>query len=269
LDLLASRQFEKNAFQVAVGAGGLALDFRHGAAGDQAALLNDADTMANFLGDTDAVGREEHRRAAGGEGTKEIFERARALRVHADHRFVDDQDARLVNQRGANHQALLHAVRIAFDQFVAPRGQLQPFQKYRDPPFEPFGIETVQLADESQEFITAELLVDERPVGNEAGNRFGFFRFLDDIVLTEENLPRRWLEDAHHGANRRGLASAVGAEEAEDFSSLYFEIQVIDGGEFAVVFAEVVDLNHFYFGFLILDFGLDGVLPCEIASPMT
>ena len=53
------------------------------------------------------------------------------LRVHAHHRLVDDQDARFMDQRGADDQALFHAVRIAFHELVLPSAQLQMVEQLR------------------------------------------------------------------------------------------------------------------------------------------
>ena len=112
-------------------AGRLAVQLGHGAAGDQLAFLDDADAVADLLGDADAVRREKNRRAVFCQRTKEIFERARAARVHADHRLVDDQDARFMNQRGADDQPLFHAMRVAFHELILPGAQLQMLEQLR------------------------------------------------------------------------------------------------------------------------------------------
>ena len=83
---------------------------------DQLPVVEDADAVAELLGDREAVGREEDRDAARGEPAEELAERERALRVHADHRLVEDEDARPVDERGGERQALLHPVRVGLDQ---------------------------------------------------------------------------------------------------------------------------------------------------------
>ena len=114
----------------------------------------------------------------------------------------------------------------------------------------------MQLADELQKFVAAELFIDERPVGNKAGDRLGLLRVGHDVMAVEQNLARGGFEDAHHDADRRRLAGAVGAEKAEDFTGRHFEIESVDRGELAVVLGQVDELNHDNFGFSILDFGL-------------
>ena len=75
--LLIAGQFQKDAFQIAVIARRLPVQLGHGAAGDELAFLDDADPVANFFGDADAVRREKNRRAGLCQRTEEIFERTR------------------------------------------------------------------------------------------------------------------------------------------------------------------------------------------------
>ena len=77
---------------------------RHGAAGNEPASLDDADSIANLLGDADAMGREKYRRALLGERPKQILELACALGIHPHHAPVDpgnvNRDAGIVVRAG-------------------------------------------------------------------------------------------------------------------------------------------------------------------------
>ena len=64
------------------------------AEGDETAVLDDPDPVAELLGDLQAVRRHEHRRAAGGEVAEHALEQTRAARVHAHGRLVHHQDPR-------------------------------------------------------------------------------------------------------------------------------------------------------------------------------
>ena len=46
------------------------------------------------------------------------FTRPHAARVEANHRFIEHQHGRIVQQGGGKHQSLLHAVRIAFGHLI-------------------------------------------------------------------------------------------------------------------------------------------------------
>src|SRR5581483_8997534 len=251
---LVPGQFEKHAFQVAGVAGSLAAQLVHGAAGDELAFLDDADAVADFFGDADAVGGKKNRRAAARQSAEKILERARAARIHAHHRLVHYQDARFMEQRGADHEPLLHAVGIAFHQLVPPGAQLELFEQFGDARRQPRGFDAVELADELEKFAAAELFINERTVGNEAGDRFGPLRRAHHIVAAEQDPARGCLQDAHHHPDRRRFAGAVGAEKAEDFTRRHDQVEIVDGGEPAVAFGKVDELDHDIFGFSILDF---------------
>jgi hypothetical protein len=51
-------------------------------------------------------------------------------------------------------------------------------------------------------------------------------------------------DEAHDGAHRRGLAGAVGAEEADDLAALDGEADVVERDDRAVALDEGVDLEH-------------------------
>jgi hypothetical protein len=97
---------------------------------------------------------------------------------------------------------------------------------------------------ELQEFAPAELLINERTVRDETGDRLGCFRLPFDVVTSEEDLPSRGLENPHHDTNGRRLTRAIRSQEAEDLPSLNFQVEGIDGGEVAVVFGEVGQPDH-------------------------
>ena len=51
-------------------------------------------------------------------------------------------------------------------------------------------------------------------------------------------------EKAGNAPDGRGFAGAVGSEESENLAGVGGERDVVDGGEIAVGFAEVVDFDH-------------------------
>ena len=73
---------------------------------------------------------------------------------------------------------------------------------------------------EAQELARGQLLVDERPVGDEAERglrRLGLGR---QVVAVDEDAAGGRLEQAGDHADGRGLAGAVRAEEAVDLAGL-------------------------------------------------
>src|SRR5690606_27787444 len=66
---------------------------------------------------------------------------------------------------------------------------------------------------------------------------------LDVALAVEGRAARGRLHEAHEGAQRRGLACAVGAEEARHDARLDPEAQVVDGGRAAKTLGEGMDLD--------------------------
>ena len=54
----------------------------------------------------------------------------------------------------------------------------------------------------------------------------------------------RGAEEAEHEAQRRRLAGAVGAEEAEDLAGSDVEVEPVEGAEAAVVFGQVFGVEE-------------------------
>src|SRR5437867_2806952 len=65
-----------------------------------------------------------------------------------------------------------------------------------------------------------------------------------NVEAHNSNRPRGWTQYAGDGPQRRGLACAVRSNEADDFTRLHRETQVAHRREFAVMPAQIVDLDH-------------------------
>ena len=84
--------------------------------------------------------------------------------------------ARPVQERGAHHQPLLHAVREALDQLVLPAPELEQLEHLAHAIADRRLVEPVEAAVKAQELAGRQLLVDERPIGDEAERRLGALR---------------------------------------------------------------------------------------------
>src|SRR5690606_6464277 len=83
-----------------------------------------------------------------------------------------------------------------------------------------------------------------RAVGDEAELALGRDGIGDEVHAGDADAAARRLEDAGHHAQRRRLAGAVGAEEAEELATRHDEVDALHGGEIAVALHELVDLDH-------------------------
>src|SRR5262245_65828303 len=98
----------------------------------------------------------------------------------------------------------------------------------------------MHLADECENLPTAQVVIEDRIVGQITDAAF----HLDPIGLAIKSVDRDATaarhQDAHHDPDRRCLAGAVGAEEAEDLPLLDGELEIAHGRELAVSLAEMV-----------------------------
>ena len=81
-------------------------------------------------------------------------------------------------------------------------------------------VHAVEPAVKAQELAGRQLLVDERPIGNEAERRLGRFGLGRQIVAVDEDAAGGRLQQPGNHADRRRLAGAVRAEEAVDLARL-------------------------------------------------
>ena len=73
---------------------------------------------------------------------------------------------------------------------------------------------------------------------------FCFNRLFEHVEPRDDRLAFRCRHVAGQNAHGRRLAGAVRAEEAEDFSALDAEVQVVDRGDAPVTLREVLNLNQ-------------------------
>ena len=197
-------------------------------------LLDDRDAVAQSLRDFERVRGHHDGVAAPHVLAEQILENSRRLRIESNHRLVDHDHFRPVDERAGDDELLPHAVAVALDQLVGPLLEIEQRHQLAPAVLDLVAVLAVQSSDEAQEFRAGELLVDERPVGNESEFRFCGERILGEIDSREVNGARGRLEDSRDHAKRRRLARAVGAQESEQLTVGHGEINGINGCERAV-----------------------------------
>jgi hypothetical protein len=143
--------------------------------------LDDADAIAQCLGDLEGVRRHHDGVPAARVLAKQILERARRFRVQADHRLVDDDDLRLVHERARDDELLPHAMAVTLDELIAPLLEIEQRQQLSPSALDVGAALPVQPRDEAQELDAGELLVDERAVGDEAELLLRGHRIISEI----------------------------------------------------------------------------------------
>ena len=91
---------------------------------DEPAAVEDDDPVGDLLHLVELVAGDQHGAALVGEVAQQPAQPADAVRVEAVGRLVEDEDARVAEQRGGQAEALPHAEGVAAH--LAPAGVAQP-----------------------------------------------------------------------------------------------------------------------------------------------
>ena len=91
--------------------------------------------------------------------------------VDADGRLVEQQQLRLVHQRGGEVEPPLHAARIGADAIVFTIGEADKVEAPRHAPGQRRSAEAINLAEEAEVFFRGELLVERERLGRDANAR--------------------------------------------------------------------------------------------------
>ncbi len=212
--------------------------------GDDPPAQDDADPVAHFLCDLERVRAHQDRDAAAAHGPEDVLDQHRAAGIEAHHGLVDQHRARTVQERGAHDQALLHPVREALDELVAPGAELEQLQQLPGASVGCGRLEPVEPRVEAQQLRGGELLVEEGPVGDEAERLLGPLRLAGEVVSVDRDASGARTQQARDHADGRRLAGPIGAQEAVDLARRDVQADVVDGGEGAEGLDEIVDPDH-------------------------
>src|SRR6185436_20915277 len=91
-----------------------------------------------------------------------------------------------------------------------------------------------------------EVFEELRLVGHERQPSLRFDAGFDDVVAVNRDVAGARRLDADDAPQRRGLAGAVGADEADDFAGPDLERKIVDGLELAVDLGQVLDGDHYF-----------------------
>ena len=192
--------------------------------------MNDREPVA-VLRLVEVMGRHEDGDPRAGQILDEPPETPARHRVHTAGRLVQEDDGWLVQNRAAERQTLAPAAGQ-----IARQGPLTSSQAgHFDDEFAPFGdplvVEAVQPAEEPDVLVDCQQFIQGEPLGHVADAALHLLGIAAHVDAADDRGAGGRLEQAAEHADGRRLAGAVGAEEAEDFSLLHIEADVIDGHE--------------------------------------
>ena len=201
--------------------------------------VHERDPLAQAVGLVHVVGREQDGHAALlAQLGDEVPHGAAGDRVEADRRLVEDQQPRAVDERLRELQPPDHAARVRRDHAVGVLEHPGRLERPVDPPG-PLGPRDVEEAREQHRVLAPgeralgrELLGD---VADQPPDRHALAR---DVVAEHVGDAGRDPQQRGEDADRRRLARAVGAEEAEHLAGPDLEVDRVDGGLLAEAVGE-------------------------------
>ncbi len=149
-----------------------------------------------------------------------------------------------MHQGAGDDELLAHAVAVGLDQLVLPCRQLEQVEQLVDPFLDRCPVLAVEPGDEAEELPAGEFLVDERAIRDEPEPGLGRHRGGQQIVATQPDAAGRGSEDAGDHPERRGLPGAVGAEETEQLAARDVQLDVVHGGEPAILLGQSFEFDH-------------------------
>ena len=205
------------------------------ALGDERPVEDEGQAVA-LLGLVHVVRRHEHRHAPlRGELVDQVPEEPPAAGVDAARRLVEEEQLRLVQERGGERHALPLAGREGLGHRSA-RSDSNPRRaaSVRDPLLQPRGLEAVDRAEEAQVLLDREVEVERELLAHVAEAPLPLLGVPGHVETAEaDGRARARLEQAREHPDRRRLARAVGPEEAEDAAAGHVEADGVDGREVA------------------------------------
>ena len=177
----------------------------------------------------------------GGELPDERAELADAGGVEAVGRLIEDHEFGIVQDRCRDGEALAHAERVRARLVAAPRRQADEREHLVDARV---GDARIDLRPEAQVVARRHVREVRLPFERRAGAAEGFGEMRARVEAEEFGVAAGRRDEAEHRADGRGLAGAVGAEEAEDASTAHFDVERIDGGALAVALRQPDGAQH-------------------------
>jgi len=241
-------QFQKHVLERLVAA-----DLLHGAGGDEAALLDDGNLVAELLRDLEHVRREEDRAAALAVLAHDRLELVGGRRVEAHERLVHDDELRLVQQRRDDGQLLLHAVGVAGDRLGEIARQIEGVGVLFDARLAVGLGDAEYVRDEIEIFDAGKKFVQIGVVRNIGQPALAFDGFFADGEPVHIDFARVEVQDAAAGLDRGGLARAVVADEAVDLAGQDVQGQIVHRLLLPVGLGQMLNSKHilspyFFFG---------------------
>ncbi len=210
------------------------------ALGHDAPLAQHGDPVAGLLDLRQKVGVQKNRRAALRLLPQEVADLAPAHRIDAVGRLVQQEDVRLVHQRGGEAQPLRHPLGEFLDPHVGPLRQAHAVEQLRDSRFQGCGVHSRHAPEDRQRLAGGQISRKPVALGQVADAAPALRIRRGDSA--QPGLARSRVGQAEQDLDGCGLAGPVGPEQAEDLAARDLQVQARQGLDPAAPETGPVDL---------------------------
>ena len=195
--------------------------------GQQPALPQDAHRVADLLDLGEDVRAQQDRGPGLAELADEVADLADPGRVEAVGGLVEDEQVGLLHQGRRDRQALLHPQRVGVDVLAGAVGQAHLGQRGGDL----LAGDAAGAGEEQEVLARREAGHEPRLLDQRAHAADDLGQAVGDRPVEEPDLAAGGPGEAEQHLQGRGLAGAVGAEEAVDTSRGHGQVQAVDGDD--------------------------------------
>ena len=168
---------------------------------------------------------------------------ATRARIEAGGRLVEQQNRRMMQQSLGQFETALHAAGKVLGFFFRAIGESDAGEHLGHARLQCAAAQSVDVANQHQVFFGGELDVDALFLEDHADLVADSAGVLGDIASHDERASAGRNHQRRENAKRRGLAAAVGAQQAKNFRRTNFERHARQRGAVTVLMAQVLQLN--------------------------
>ncbi len=207
----------------------LAQQVAHAGVLDDGAVVDDADVAAQLFGLFQVMGGEDDGDALLVEFGEKAPHRTAQFNVHPGSGFVENQQARFVDQRAGNHQAAFHAARKRTRRYIALVPKAQLGQVLLGPLLGDFWRNAIVAGLGHNNVETLLELVEVEFLRHDAQAALERRRRTVQVVTEHIDRAAGLVHQGRKDADGGGLAGAVGAKQGEEVAFGNIEVDAIEG----------------------------------------
>jgi len=167
---------------------------------------------------------------------------AHAARVETRERLVEQDRLRLMVEHDSQRELLPHSPRELFGMSLT--FLFEPEQRDESIRLSGATMSSVQHSAEFEVLFDREVLEEFRLIGDETKARLRGLGSFEEVDAAHSHLTGIRSSDASEHVHGRGFSGSISAEQADDFSGLDSEGEIVHGFELPEALGEMTSLNH-------------------------